>query len=259
MAQKNANRTILETIYQARRIGRKLFVVLIDPDKTNSNALTGIIQKAEKAGVDLFFVGGSLMMENELARCLDTIRAKSDIPSILFPGNPIQLNDKADALLFLSLISGRNSEFLIGNHVIAAPFLKQSSLEIMPTGYMLIDGGAPTTVSYISNTFPIPADKPEIAMATAIAGEMLGLKLLYMDAGSGAKNAITPEMIALVRKAVDLPIIIGGGIRTTEQAAQAAEAGADIIVVGNQLEENPELVYEMAKVVHSFNLPIERS
>ncbi len=259
MAQNYSNSTVLDTIYQARQTGRKLFVVLIDPDKANSSDLTGIIQKAKKAGVDLFFVGGSLMMENELSRCLDTIRTNSDIPSILFPGNPIQLNDKADALLFLSLISGRNSEFLIGNHVIAAPFLKKSSLEIMPTGYMLIDGGAPTTVSYISNTFPIPADKPEIAMATAIAGEMLGLKLLYMDAGSGAKNAISSEMITLVRQAVDLPIIIGGGIRTAAQAAQAAQAGADVIVVGNQLEENPELVYEMAKIVHSFSQPIERS
>ncbi len=254
MKDKSSRNKILERFYFAKRDGKKLFVVLIDPDKSATELLSSIVDKAIQAQVDLFFVGGSLMMENELTRCLNTIKASSDIPSVLFPGNPIQLNENADALLYLSLISGRNPEFLIGNHVIAAPFLKRSSLEIMSTGYMLIDGGAPTTVSYISNTFPIPADKPEIAVATAIAGELLGLKLLYLDAGSGAKKAVSPEMIKSVRQAVDLPIIVGGGIRTSEQAALAAQAGADVIVVGNQLEKNASLVYEMAKAVHAVKL-----
>ena len=244
---------ILQQLIAARKDNRKLFVVLIDPDNTNSGNLKDIITKAEAAGVDLFFVGGSLMVSDSMDLCLDTIRENSHIPSILFPGNPIQLSDKADALLYLSLISGRNAELLIGNHVITAPLLMQSPVQVMPTGYMLIDGGAPTTVSYISNTLPIPADKPDIAMATAMAGQLLGLQLIYLDAGSGAKNPVSAKMISKVRKAVDLPIIVGGGIRTPEQAAQAAATGADIIVVGNQLEENAELVFEMARAVHSLN------
>ena len=253
MKKKIDHINILEQLKAVRKSNRKLFVVLIDPDNTNSTNLIDIAAKAESAGVDLFFVGGSLMVSDRMDLCLDTIRQVSHIPSVLFPGNPIQLSDKADALLYLSLISGRNAELLIGNHVVTAPLLMQSPVQVMPTGYMLIDGGAPTTVSYISNTLPIPADKPDIAMATAMAGQLLGLQLIYLDAGSGAKNPVSPQMIAKVRKAVDLPIIVGGGIRTPEQAASAAQAGADLIVVGNQLEKNAELVFEMAQAVHSLN------
>ena len=253
MKKKIDHINILEQLKAVRKSNRKLFVVLIDPDNTNSTNLKDIAAKAESAGVDLFFVGGSLMVSDRMDLCLDTIRQVSHIPSVLFPGNPIQLSDKADALLYLSLISGRNAELLIGNHVVTAPLLMQSPVQVMPTGYMLIDGGAPTTVSYISNTLPIPADKPDIAMATAMAGQLLGLQLIYLDAGSGAKNPVSPRMIAKVRKAVDLPIIVGGGIRTPEQAASAAQAGADLIVVGNQLEKNAELVFEMAQAVHSLN------
>jgi len=253
MEGKIRHKDILEQLTAVRKSNRKLFVVLIDPDHADSGNLENIISKAESAGVDLFFVGGSLMVSDSMDLCLDKIRQISHIPSILFPGNPIQLSDKADALLYLSLISGRNAELLIGNHVVTAPLLMQSPVQVMPTGYMLIDGGAPTTVSYISNTLPIPADKPDIAMATAMAGQLLGLKLIYLDAGSGAKNPVSAEMIAKVRKAVDLPIIVGGGIRTPEQAARAAHAGADVIVVGNQLEENAELVFEMARSVHALN------
>lgn len=253
MKKKIQHSNILQQLATARKSQRKLFVVLIDPDHADTGNLEDIISKAESAGVDLFFVGGSLMVSDSMDLCLETIRQKSHIPSILFPGNPIQLSDKADALLYLSLISGRNAELLIGNHVVTAPLLMQSRVQVMPTGYMLIDGGAPTTVSYISNTLPIPSDKPDIAMATAMAGQLLGLQLIYLDAGSGAQNPVSTKMIAKVRNAVDLPIIVGGGIRTPEQAAQAAQAGADIIVVGNQLEENAELVFEMARAVHSLN------
>ncbi len=252
--QKNRRHIgILNQLISARKHNRKLFVVLLDPDHAQGQALEQMIDKGKSAEVDMFFVGGSLMTSDGMDDCLETIREVSGIPSILFPGNPIQLSEKADALLYLSLISGRNAELLIGNHVVTAPFLMKSQVEIMPTGYMLIDGGAPTTVSYISNTLPIPADKPDIAMATAMAGQLLGLQLIYLDAGSGAKNPVSAEMIAQVRKAVDLPIIVGGGIRTPEQAARAAQAGADVIVVGNQLEENAELVFEMARTVHAVN------
>ncbi|HHB79406.1 MAG TPA: geranylgeranylglyceryl/heptaprenylglyceryl phosphate synthase [Saprospiraceae bacterium] len=253
MKARILHKNIIQQLIAAKQSNRKLFVVLIDPDKAEAGDLQDIITKAEAAAVDLFFVGGSLMVSDSMDRCLETIRSKSHIPSVLFPGNPIQLSEKADALLYLSLISGRNAELLIGNHVVTAPLLMRSCVEVMPTGYMLIDGGAPTTVSYISNTFPIPANKPEIAMATAMAGQLLGLKLIYMDAGSGAQNPVPAKMIAKVREAIELPIIVGGGIRTPEQAAKAAAAGADMIVVGNQLEENAELVFEMARAVHSLN------
>jgi len=163
----------------------------------------------------------------------------------------MQVNDKADGILFLSLISGRNAEMLIGRQVITAPILKQSSLEVLPTGYMLIDSGKPTTVSYMSNTTPIPAEKNSVAACTAMAGEMLGLKLIFMDGGSGAQNPISEEMITTVSKSVDTPLIIGGGISSGEKAAANCKAGADIIVVGNAIEKNENLIIEIANAVHN--------
>jgi putative glycerol-1-phosphate prenyltransferase len=159
----------------------------------------------------------------------------------------------ADAILFLSLISGRNPDFLIGQHVISAPILKKSSLEILPTGYILVDSGKQTTVSYMSNTTPIPHDKPEIAACTAMAGEMLGLKLMYLDAGSGAQRAISPKMISIVRKSVDVPLIVGGGIRSANEAYEAMLAGADTIVIGNGIEKNPALLAEVSEKIDDFN------
>src|SRR5205814_1035231 len=179
------------------------------------------------------------------------------IPVILFPGTPSQVSRHADGLLYLSLISGRNPELLIGQHVISAPAVRKSGLEIISTGYMVIDGGAPTTVSYISNATPIPADKDDIAVCTAMAGEMLGMKLIYMDAGSGAKRAISEEMISRVAKVISVPLIIGGGIKEPEKAYLNCKAGADLIVVGNAIEKDPSLIKEMAAAVHSvpvFNI-----
>jgi putative glycerol-1-phosphate prenyltransferase len=169
----------------------------------------------------------------------------------LFPGSPSQISKQANALLYLSLISGRNADYLIGQHVISAPFVKKSGLEIIPTGYMVIDGGAATTVSYISNASPLPADKPEIAMCTAMAGEMLGMKLIYMDSGSGAKKAVTEEMITAVAQHIDVPLIVGGGIRDAEKAYLNCKAGADVIVVGNAIEKDPSLIKEIATAIHS--------
>ncbi len=170
--------------------GKKSFAVLVDPDKVDAAKIEELVQLAISAKVDYFFVGGSLVISNHLDECIQQIKASCSIPVILFPGSPSQLSKYADALLYLSLISGRNPELLIGQHVISAPFVRKSGLEIMPTGYMVVDGGAPTTVSYISNASPIPADKNEIALCTAMAGEMLGMKLIYMDAGSGAKGPL---------------------------------------------------------------------
>jgi putative glycerol-1-phosphate prenyltransferase len=186
-----------------------------------------------------------------LDQCLQLIRKSCSIPTVLFPGSPSQVSKYADALLYLSLISGRNAELLIGQHVVSAPMVKKSGLEVMSTGYMVVDGCAPTTVSYISNSSPLPSDKSEIAVCTALAGEMLGMKLIYMDAGSGAKNPISETMITKVAQSISVPLIVGGGIVDPEKAYLNCKAGADVIVVGNAIEKDSNLIREMADAVHS--------
>ena len=242
---------IYNSITERKRSGKKSFAVLIDPDKVSNNNMGQLIALAVEAKVDYFFVGGSLVISNYLDECLQLIKKSCSIPTILFPGSPSQVSKYADALLYLSLISGRNPELLIGHHVVSAPAVKKSGLEIMPTGYMVVDGGAPTTVSYISNASPLPADKNEIAVCTAMAGEMLGMQLIYMDAGSGAKRPITESMIEQVSKAIQVPLIIGGGIIEPEKAYLNCKAGADVIVVGNAIEKDASLIREMAAAVHS--------
>jgi phosphoglycerol geranylgeranyltransferase len=249
-------RNIHTSLQQAKDQGEKKFVVLVDPDKVKLGQMDSILDLASKAQVDYFFIGGSLIVNNMLDHCLQRIKQACGIPTILFPGNSFQLSYKADGILFLSLISGRNADLLIGNHVLAAPYLKMSPLEILSTGYMLVDGGVATTVSYISNTQPIPSTKDDVALCTALAGEMLGLKLIYMDAGSGAKNPVSTSMIDTVSSGIQIPLIVGGGIRTPEQALEKAKAGADVIVVGNAIEKNPELIIEMAEAVHSLNVVV---
>ncbi|MGA3013332.1 MAG: geranylgeranylglyceryl/heptaprenylglyceryl phosphate synthase, partial [Bacteroidales bacterium] len=172
----------------------------------------------------------------------------------LFPGNQLMLPENADGLLLLSLISGRNAELLIGKHVLTAPYLKNCGIEILPTGYMLIENGHSTAVSYMSNTTPIPANQNDIAMCTAVAGELLGLQLIYMDAGSGAENPVRIPMIQKVRQNISVPLIIGGGIRNAEQAMNAANAGADVIVVGNAIEKQPSIINRLSEAIHSLNI-----
>ena len=244
---------IQSSLREAKTKGRKQFAVLVDPDKITIPRLEQLIEMAVDASIDYFLVGSSLLLRDGLDACLAMIKRQCTIPRILFPGNALQLSNQADGILLLSLISGRNPELLIGQHVIAAPYLRQSGLEILPTGYMLIDGGVPTSVSYMSNTTPIPRDKKDIAQCTAMAGEMLGLQLIYLDAGSGARHAIKPEMIEAVSRAVHTPIIVGGGIRSPESAQSAARAGADLIIVGNAIEKNPGLLAEMTQSVHDLN------
>jgi len=231
---------------------KKQLAVLIDPDKTSGSDLLNTIAIASNSKVDFFLVGGSLLLHDSLDTCITTIKANSTIPVILFPGNALHINTKADAVLLLSLISGRNADLLIGQHVQAAPLLKQANLETIATGYILIDGGKPTTVSYISNTTPIPADKPEIAAATALAGEMLGLKCIYLEAGSGAQNPVSTASISAVKKQITVPLIVGGGIRNAETALAACQAGSDIIVIGNATEKNPALITEIARAIHAL-------
>lgn len=234
----------------SNRENKKKFAVLVDPDKMNDSSLDKILSFSPET-IDYFFVGGSLMVHNQMAECIKKLKSQADIPVVIFPGSAFQVDAQADAILFLTLISGRNPDLLIGQQVTAAPMLKESGIEIMPTGYMLIDGGAPTAASYMSGTFPIPADKDEIASVTALAGEMLGLKLIYMDAGSGAKHPISENMIAAVKKQTNIPLIVGGGIRTAEQAYRTATAGADVVVVGNAIEKDPALIREISNAVHS--------
>jgi len=242
---------IYNSLIDKKKQGKKSFAVLIDPDKVNKPMLDELTELCIAAKVDYLLVGGSLVISNHLDECVQHIKQNCSIPVILFPGSPSQISKYADALLYLSLISGRNPELLIGQHVVSAPFVKQSGLEIMSTGYIVVDGGAPTTVSYISNALPVPSDKNEIALCTAMAGEMLGMKLIYMDSGSGAKRPITESMIEAVAKNISSPLIIGGGINDPEKAYLNCKAGADVIVVGNAIEKNALLIKEMSDAVHS--------
>jgi len=247
--------SIYSSLTEKKAKGHKSFAVLIDPDKVNPASMDELLGLVTEARVDYLLVGGSLVISNRLDEVVLQIKKSCNIPVILFPGSPSQITTHADALLYLSLISGRNPELLIGQHVISAAAVKQSGLEIISTGYMVIDGGAPTTVSYISNAAPIPADKNEIAMCTAMAGEMLGMKLIYMDAGSGAKRPIHESMIEQVSRVIEAPLVIGGGIKDPEKAYINCKAGADVIVIGNAIEKDPTLIREMSDAIHSVIIP----
>ncbi len=226
---------------------------MLDPDKIEQDSFSELLDRTVDYPVDFFLVGGSLVSNYSHKEVIASIRRQSEVPIILFPGNPLHIESSADAILFLSLISGRNPDFLIGQHVIAAPLLKESGLEILPTGYMVVDSGTQTTVSYISGTMPLPYDKPGVAACTAMAGEMLGLQLIFLDAGSGARKPVSPAMINAVRSVVDIPIIVGGGIDSGEKAYQALKAGADMIVVGNGIENDPDLLPQLSTVIREFN------
>lgn len=247
---------IYHSIVEKKKLGKKSFAVLVDPDKTDEKKIDQLLQLTTSAGVDYLLVGGSLVISNHLDSVVKQIRKQSTIPVILFPGAPSQVSRYANGLLYLSLISGRNPDLLIGQHVISAPMVKKSGLEIISTGYMVIDGGAPTTVSYITNANPIPSDKNEIAICTAMAGEMLGMKLIYMDAGSGAKKAISETMIEGVAKSIQIPLVVGGGIKDPEKAYLNCKAGADLIVVGNAIEKEPSLILEISDAVHRVPVPL---
>lgn len=232
---------------------KKSFAWLIDPDKCDDEHMSSQLAQANDAGLDMIFVGGSLIF-NHVDQLISKIKSLSRIPVILFPGSPLQISSRADAILLLSLISGRNPEYLIGNHVISAPFLRDSGLEIIPTGYMLINGGQQTSVSYMSNTQPIPPDKTDIALATAIAGEMLGLRVIYLDAGSGALNPVPPKMIASLASEIQAPLLVGGGIRTAAEVRSAYESGADVVIVGNALENSRIGLGELIAERNRFNI-----
>ncbi|MBN1186355.1 MAG: geranylgeranylglyceryl/heptaprenylglyceryl phosphate synthase [Bacteroidales bacterium] len=235
---------IIELLNKRRKESKGLIAVLIDPGKFEEMPLIRSLEIINGARIDMILVGGSLISES-IDHTLQIIRANTQLPVVLFPGSLLQLSDKADALLLLSLISGRNADYLIGNHVIAAPLLKRSKLEIIPTGYILVGNGSVSSTQYISNTNPIPRDKIELAVATAIAGELLGHKFIYLEGGSGSQLSVSPEIIKGVRESITIPLIVGGGIKNKQQVDEAFLAGADMVVIGNAFEENPEFILSL--------------
>lgn len=239
---------ILNSIEKYVSQGKKLFIVLVDPDKSSLDDVRDLAKRSVEHGVGMFLVGGSLV-SSSVCDVVKTLKEASGKPVVLFPGNPSQLSKEADALFLLSLISGRNPDFVIGHHVTAAPAIRKFKLETIPVGYILMEGGKTTSVEYISNTRPIPRDKAEFAVATAMAGEMLGHKLIYLEAGSGAHHPVPPKVIASVKKNISIPLIVGGGLRTAKDVKLAFDAGADIVVVGNVLEKNPAALADIAQAI----------
>lgn len=248
--------TTLEKLLAIRKTRGAGYLILIDPDKIDTAKLPSFIRDATEAGADGFLVGGSLLLSNEIDKLIQLIKSNTSLPVIIFPGSLFQISPVADAILFLLLISGRNPEHLIGNQVTAAPIIKKVGLEAISTGYMLIEAGKTTSAEFMSNTRPIPQNKPDIAVAHALAAEYIGLKLLYLDAGSGAELPVPDEMIRKIAKYSSLPMIIGGGIRNPDVAREKVQAGASFIVTGTINEENSHhtLVREFAEAVHSAKL-----
>jgi phosphoglycerol geranylgeranyltransferase len=238
---------ILNKLKALKTHNKSGFAVLADPDKIAPAEMQHLARLCNDAGVDYLFMGGSLLMAHQMELCIQRFKSESDIPVVLFPGSPAQVTPYADALLYLSLISGRNPDLLIGQHVASAPQVKASGLEVISTGYIIVDGGVQTTVSYMSNTTTIPADKPEIALCTAWAGELQGKHVIYLDAGSGARRPVSEEMIRKVSANIDIPLIVGGGICTPEKVYQNCNAGANIVVVGNAIERDPLLIRDLAQ------------
>jgi len=242
---------IVDSFYTAKKNTKKSLAVLLDPDKVDFSTLSTQCALFEASGVQYIFVGGSLLEKDRTLALVQQLKNVSSLPVILFPGSVMQICPLADAILFLSLISGRNPDLLIGQQVIAAPILESSGIEVIGTGYMLIDGGKATTALYMSGTFPLPADKPEIARATALAGHYLGMQLFYLDAGSGAESQVPTQVITAVAS-IGKPVIVGGGIHSPEKVHAAISAGADIVVIGNALENNgdPAYLQSLVQAIH---------
>lgn len=244
---------IYKTILLNREANHKMLAVLLDPDQCHGSVLSSTVAALKTDIPDFIFVGGSHTIKS-IDSLIELLKDEINTNIVLFPGNASQFNPNAHALLYLSLLSGRNAEFLIGQHVSSAVAIKESNVEVMPTGYLLIDGGKPTSVEYISNTRPIPSDKKEIALSTCVAGELLGMKLIYLEAGSGAINPVPAEMIEYVRAGLSLPLIVGGGIKTTLQLKEAFDAGADIVVVGNVFETTPAKISEFVAFTKAYGV-----
>lgn len=244
----------MKTTFYTKIAGLKnAIAVLIDPEKyTDTSQLIAFLQKVNAARPNFIFVGGSTVTSHDFNQCIKTIKSKTTIPIIIFPGASHQISDQADAILFLSLLSGRNPDYLIGHHIRAVDELEKMDIEIIPTAYLLIDGGRKSAVEYVSQTNPIPADQPNIVRKTALAGKFQGKKVIYLDAGSGAINAIPSEIIVSVNN-LNMPLIIGGGIRSIEGVAKAHDAGANIVVIGNKIEDDIDFLLDIANYTKEKN------
>jgi phosphoglycerol geranylgeranyltransferase len=248
---------IYNQLLEVIQIKGAAFLVLLDPDNLPEEKVARFARHCEKSGVDGFLIGGSLLVNDNLESFLVKLKTVTSLPTIIFPGDVNQISSKADAILYLSVVSGRNPEHLIGKHVLAAPIIRKCGIEPIATGYLLIESGRTTTAQYMSGSLPIPRNKPGIAAATALAAEYLGMKLIYLEAGSGADNSIPNEMVKAVSSFCSIPVVVGGGIKTPETAKAKVENGAKIIVTGNffEAETNWDLIKDFANAVH-FNLPI---
>ena len=243
---------VFSTLLSASSRLGSAFLVLVDPDKTTPAQARSLAVRAEAGGVDAFLVGGSQGFCGSLDDLILAVKESSGLPVILFPGSACQVSDKADAILFLSMLSSRNPQYLIGEHVKAAPVLSRMSIEIIPTAYLLVESGTLTSVQFVTQSLPLPRDKIDLAVAHALAGKYMGMKLVYLEAGSGAGALVPAEMVQAVSLTTDLPVAVGGGVRTPEQAGRFARSGASFVVVGNALETagEPSLVKELAAAVH---------
>lgn len=251
---KNSYKTILLRKEQ----NQKMIAILLDPDQCRGSILSSTIAALKSNVPDFIFVGGSHTVTSTDS-LIDLLKEETKANIVLFPGNASQFSTKANALLYLSLFSGRNAEFLIGQHITSSIAIKKSTIEVIPTGYLLIDGGKPSSVEYISNTRPIPRDKKEIALSTAVAAELLGMKLIYLEAGSGANYPVPTEMIQYVKSGLSLPLVVGGGIKTLEQLREAFDAGADLVVVGNIIESDAQKIEEFVTFTEEYNIMSKES
>lgn len=242
----NPQKKVSKLLRSFQSSGNKGIAWLVDPDKTlDYSKLKADFSWISKSNLDLIFVGGSQFDRDNFGAVVQVLKELAgEIPVVIFPGSRYQLTHHADAILFLSLISGRNPEFLIGHQVSAAPVIQKMGLEVLPTGYLLINEHEITSVQYISQTTPIPNSKPNLAKATALAGQFLGMKFFFLDAGSGSSNPVSAEVIRAVREAVEHPIIVGGGINSISKLKNAFLSGADLLVLGNSIEKDPDFLVE---------------
>ncbi len=238
----NESNSILTQLSQP---GKRFIAVLIDPEKcTDDKALKVLLEKSAFAKIDFLFIGGSTVTRKEFDKAINLIRSLTKIPLVIFPGSAQQISSKADAILYLSLLSGRNPDFLIGHHIQSATELYDMDIEVIPTAYLLIDGGTQSSVAYVSQTTPIPRDQKSIVKQTAIAGKLMGKSLIYLDAGSGAKFNVPSSMIEELTF-LNIPIIVGGGIRDTNTIRDLHDAGASVVVIGNKIEDEIDFLLDI--------------
>jgi len=244
--------SVYQNLISAARTKGAGYFILVDPDKIDEKSFPKFIEQASEAGVDGFLVGGSLVLADTFEECIKTLKKIANVPVVIFPGSVQQISKEADAILYLSLLSGRNAEHIIGSQVTAAPIIRKMNLEAISTAYMLVESGRTTSAEFMSNTKPLPRNKPDIAVAHALAAEFIGFKFIYLEAGSGAEQPVPDDMVAAVSHHCSVPLIVGGGIRTAEAAYKKVNAGAQFIVTGNVLEQNGTngLMKEFASAIH---------